>query len=95
MELRPKIVAAVVETHDDLRPLYRVILALGLVAVLILAFGFALLLKFAPPGQRSGLEEAVGLLSGIRGIEAVRFTSADVVRRDLVARIVDAYDHAV
>jgi phosphate starvation-inducible PhoH-like protein len=48
-----------------------------------------------PPGQRSGLEEAVGLLSGIRGIEAVRFSSADVVRRDLVARIVDAYDHAV
>jgi phosphate starvation-inducible PhoH-like protein len=48
-----------------------------------------------PPGQRSGLEEAVGLLGGIRGIEAVRFTSADVVRRDLVARIVDAYDHAV
>jgi len=48
-----------------------------------------------PPGQRSGLEEAVGLLRGIRGIEAVRFTSADVVRRDLVARIVDAYDHAV
>ena len=47
-----------------------------------------------PPGQRSGLEEAVGLLSGIRGIEAIRFTSADVVRRDLVARIVDAYDHA-
>ncbi|MBO0742006.1 MAG: PhoH family protein, partial [Hyphomicrobiaceae bacterium] len=48
-----------------------------------------------PPGQRSGLEEAVGLLSGVRGIEAVRFTSADVVRRDLVARIVDAYDHAI
>jgi phosphate starvation-inducible protein PhoH and related proteins len=48
-----------------------------------------------PPGQRSGLEEAVGLLSGIRGIEAIRFTSADVVRRDLVARIVDAYDHVV
>jgi phosphate starvation-inducible PhoH-like protein len=48
-----------------------------------------------PHGQRSGLEEAVGLLSGIRGIEAIRFSSADVVRRDLVARIVDAYDHAV
>jgi len=48
-----------------------------------------------PAGQRSGLEEAVGLLSGIRGIEAIRFTSSDVVRRDLVARIVDAYDHAV
>jgi phosphate starvation-inducible PhoH-like protein len=47
-----------------------------------------------PPGQRSGLEEAVGLLAGVRGIEAIRFTSADVVRRDLVARIVDAYDNA-
>jgi len=47
-----------------------------------------------PPGQRSGLEEAVGLLTGVRGIEAIRFTSADVVRRDLVARIVDAYDNA-
>jgi phosphate starvation-inducible protein PhoH and related proteins len=47
-----------------------------------------------PPGQRSGLEEAVGLLAGVRGIEAVRFTSADVVRRDLVARIVEAYDNA-
>jgi phosphate starvation-inducible PhoH-like protein len=47
-----------------------------------------------PSGQRSGLEEAVGLLKGIRGIESVRFTSADVVRRDLVARIVEAYDNA-
>ena len=47
-----------------------------------------------PSGQRSGLEEAVGLLAGVRGIEAIRFTSADVVRRDLVARIVEAYDNA-
>jgi phosphate starvation-inducible protein PhoH and related proteins len=47
-----------------------------------------------PHGQRSGLEEAVGLLSGVAGIAAIRFTSADVVRRDLVARIVDAYDKA-
>lgn len=45
-----------------------------------------------PPGQESGLEQAVNLLSGIKGIEAVRFTSGDVVRRDLVARIVEAYD---
>ena len=45
-----------------------------------------------PPGQRSGLEEAVGLLAWDHGIEAIRFTSADVVRRDLVARIVEAYD---
>jgi len=47
-----------------------------------------------PPGQRSGLEEAVGLLTGVRGIEAIRFTAGDVVRRDLVARIVEAYDRA-
>jgi phosphate starvation-inducible protein PhoH and related proteins len=47
-----------------------------------------------PKGQRSGLEEAVGLLRGVRGIEAIRFTSGDVVRRDLVARIVEAYDKA-
>ncbi len=45
-----------------------------------------------PPGMRSGLEEAVGLLAGVPGIEAVRFTGADVVRRDLVARIVAAYE---
>jgi len=47
-----------------------------------------------PPGMRSGLEEAVSLLQGVPGIEAVRFTNADVVRRDLVARIVEAYDKA-
>ena len=29
-----------------------------------------------PTGQRSGLEEAVTLLDGVKGIEAVRFTSA-------------------
>jgi len=47
-----------------------------------------------PPGMTSGLEQAVGLLSGVNGIEAVRFTGSDVVRRDLVARIVAAYDKA-
>jgi phosphate starvation-inducible PhoH-like protein len=47
-----------------------------------------------PTGQKSGLEDAVGLLAGVRGIEAIRFTVADVVRRDLVARIVEAYDKA-
>ena len=45
-----------------------------------------------PRGQESGLGEAVRLLDGVKGIETVRFTSADVVRRDLVARIVEAYD---
>ncbi len=47
-----------------------------------------------PSGQRSGLEEAAGLLDGVRGIEVVRFKATDVVRRDLVARIVEAYDAA-
>ncbi|HXF55390.1 MAG TPA: PhoH family protein [Hyphomicrobiaceae bacterium] len=47
-----------------------------------------------PPGQRSGLDEAVKLLGGIDGVEVVRFTSLDVVRRDLVTRIVEAYDRA-
>ncbi len=46
-----------------------------------------------PPGQKSGLTEAVGLLDGVKGIEAIHFTGADVVRRDLVARIVEAYDN--
>ena len=45
-----------------------------------------------PSGQTSGLVEAVALLDGIEGIEAVRFTSADVVRHPLVGRIVAAYD---
>ncbi len=47
-----------------------------------------------PPGIKSGLDEAVNLLNGVPGIETVRFTQTDVVRRDLVARIVEAYDRA-
>jgi len=47
-----------------------------------------------PPGQTSGLAEAVRLLEGIEGIAQVHFTSADVIRHELVARIVDAYDRA-
>ncbi len=47
-----------------------------------------------PPGMTSGLEEAVGLLNDVHGVEAVRFTGSDVVRRELVARIVAAYDKA-
>ncbi len=47
-----------------------------------------------PPGQVSGLEEAVALLHNVDGIEAIRFLAADVVRRDLVQRIVIAYEAA-
>lgn len=47
-----------------------------------------------PPGQTSGLEEAVRLLQDVEGIQSIRFSNTDVVRRDLVARIVNAYDKA-
>jgi phosphate starvation-inducible PhoH-like protein len=47
-----------------------------------------------PPGQNSGLAEAVRLLEGVEGIAHVRFSSADVIRHELVARIVEAYDRA-
>ncbi len=45
-----------------------------------------------PKGMDSGLMEAVGLLKNVKGIEAIQFSAADVVRRDLVARIVEAYE---
>jgi phosphate starvation-inducible PhoH-like protein len=47
-----------------------------------------------PPGQTSGLAEAVRLLQGVEGIGYVTFTAADVIRHELVARIVEAYDKA-
>jgi phosphate starvation-inducible protein PhoH and related proteins len=45
-----------------------------------------------PPGQKSGLVEAMTILKNVEGVEIIRFTEADVVRHDLVARIVHAYD---
>ena len=45
-----------------------------------------------PHGQTSGLSEAVRLLAGVEGVGHVTFTSEDVVRHELVARIVQAYD---
>jgi len=47
-----------------------------------------------PPGQKSGLIEAVRILDGVEGIGRVVFTDQDVVRHDLVRRIVSAYDKA-
>jgi phosphate starvation-inducible PhoH-like protein len=44
--------------------------------------------------QKSGLVDAVRVLDGVRGIAFTNFTSVDVVRHPLVARIVDAYDEA-
>ena len=45
-----------------------------------------------PKGQMSGLIDAERVLKRVKGIAFTRFTSADVVRHPLVARIVDAYD---
>ncbi|MFZ3352363.1 MAG: PhoH family protein [Xanthobacteraceae bacterium] len=47
-----------------------------------------------PSGQTSGLADAVRLLENIEGIGHVAFTAADVVRHELVGRIVAAYDKA-
>ena len=47
-----------------------------------------------PPGQKSGLIEAVRILTGVEGIARVVFREGDVVRHDLVRRIVTAYDAA-
>lgn len=45
-----------------------------------------------PKSQISGLVDAEQILKRVKGIAISRFTSADVVRHPLVARIVDAYD---
>jgi len=47
-----------------------------------------------PTGQMSGLAEAVRLLENVKGIAHVAFSAQDVIRHELVARIVDAYDRA-
>jgi phosphate starvation-inducible PhoH-like protein len=47
-----------------------------------------------PRGTTSGLVQAERVLKRVRGIAFTRFTSADVVRHPLVARIVEAYEAA-
>jgi phosphate starvation-inducible PhoH-like protein len=47
-----------------------------------------------PPGQKSGLIEAVRILNGVEGVGRVSFKEGDVVRHDLVRRIVTAYEAA-
>ena len=47
-----------------------------------------------PSGQTSGLSEAIRLLTEVEGVGHVAFTKDDVVRHELVARIVEAYDNA-
>jgi phosphate starvation-inducible PhoH-like protein len=47
-----------------------------------------------PDNKRSGLTDAVHLLSNIPGISFRYFTEVDVVRHPLVAQIIKAYDAA-
>ncbi len=47
-----------------------------------------------PSGQMSGLHEATRLLDGVDGIGIATFSAEDVVRHELVQRIVAAYDKA-
>lgn len=44
-----------------------------------------------PRGKRSGLVEASHVLTGIKGLEFVYLTHKDVVRHELVMRIIEAY----
>ena len=47
-----------------------------------------------PAGKKSGLAEAVRILSGIPEIGIVSLTGKDIVRHELVQRIVEAYETA-
>ena len=47
-----------------------------------------------PRGEASGLHDAEVLLKNIKQISFNYFTSKDVVRHKLVAKIIDAYDKA-
>jgi phosphate starvation-inducible PhoH-like protein len=45
-----------------------------------------------PSGQKSGLKNATGVLQDIKGISFTYFKPQDVVRHELVQRIVEAYE---
>ncbi|AGC67571.1 phosphate starvation inducible protein, PhoH-like protein [Thermoclostridium stercorarium subsp. stercorarium DSM 8532] len=45
-----------------------------------------------PRGKKSGLVEVQKILQGVEGIEFVYLTGRDVVRHELVQRIIDAYE---
>ncbi len=47
-----------------------------------------------PRGTLSGLTQAERILHDVRGVAITRFTTVDVVRHPLVARIVEAYERA-
>ncbi|HZW60497.1 MAG TPA: PhoH family protein, partial [Woeseiaceae bacterium] len=45
-----------------------------------------------PPGQQSGLKNAMRILADVEGVSFTCFTPGDVVRHELVQRIVEAYE---
>jgi phosphate starvation-inducible PhoH-like protein len=45
-----------------------------------------------PTASQSGLEDAVQRLTNINGVAICRLTGADIVRHELVQKIIDAYD---
>ena len=45
-----------------------------------------------PTGKKSGLIEAKNILTKIKGIEFIYFSKDDVVRHQLVSKIIDAYE---
>lgn len=47
-----------------------------------------------PGRQPSGLAHALRILDGVEGVDQMRLTAADVVRHDLVGRIINAYETA-
>ena len=47
-----------------------------------------------PNEQKSGLKEALRILTGIEGIGVVELDQKDVVRHKLVTKIVNAYEQA-
>ncbi|MCB9893410.1 MAG: PhoH family protein [Planctomycetes bacterium] len=45
-----------------------------------------------PDGQRSGLVDVVDRLDGVEGVKVCRLGNSDIVRDDMVQRIIDAYE---
>ena len=45
-----------------------------------------------PRGSGSGLTQATKILDGLEGISVIHFDDKDVIRHDVVARIIRAYD---
>ena len=46
-----------------------------------------------PRDKRSGLIHALDVLNGVEGISIVRLSAKDVVRHEMVQRIIQAYDN--